>query len=169
MSDDAQPLRMYMVPEIRRRVRWLQGNTILNHWSKLLSCCSLDPVGTVCHLPRLVVKSLVELLSAGSCSSFIRSWIVPYEGANRAFIGDQYAQTQNHRAHLARWRHPDEQQSGRRFPIRRLDRTVSLACRVTNSKRDVRQDLRLAAWPPNLRHTGEFLAESAEESDDGPP
>src|SRR5260370_41928096 len=33
-------------------------------------------------------------------------------------IGVQYAQTQNHRAYLARWRHPDDQRSGGRFPIR---------------------------------------------------
>ena len=57
MSVDAQPLRMYISPEIRRRVCWLQGNTILNCWSKLLSRCSLDPVRTICHLPRLAVKA----------------------------------------------------------------------------------------------------------------
>src|SRR5438270_8816302 len=89
--------------------------------------------------------------------------------ATRPVIRDQYAQTQNHRAYLAGWRRPDEQRSGGRFPIRRLDRAVSLACRVTDSKRNVRQDLRFDVGPPNLRLAGEFLAESAEESDGGPP
>jgi hypothetical protein len=71
----------------------LQGNTIL----ELL----VEPTvslfaGLGSHNLSLAAfggESLVELLSAGACSSFIRSEVVPYEGANRAFIGDQYAQT----------------------------------------------------------------------------
>ena len=157
-----------MSSEIRRRVRCLEGVAI--PWLLFESAVSLYAASSS-HNVSLVAfggKSLVDLLSAGSCSSFIWSEVVPQEGANGEFIGDQYAQTQNHRAYLARWRHPDDQRSGGRFSIRRLDRAVSLACRVTDSGRDVRQDLRPAVWPPNLRPAGEFLAESTEKSDGGP-
>jgi hypothetical protein len=63
MSVDAQPLRMYFIPEIRRRVRLLQGITIL--WLLVESAVSLFDASGSHNLPLVAFgdDSLVELLS----------------------------------------------------------------------------------------------------------
>src|SRR5581483_3390537 len=120
-------------------------------------------------LPRIFLEGAQVLIKGQTFNNrTCQHWpAILWPGYTGRGIGDQNAQAQNHRAYLARWRRPDDQQSGGRFPIRRLDRAVSLPCRVTSSKRDVRQDLRPDGWPPNLRLAGEFLAEGAEKLDGG--
>jgi hypothetical protein len=64
MSVDAQPLMMYVSPEIRRRVRLLQGITIL--WLLFGSAVSLFAACGPHNLSLVAFggDSLVELLSA---------------------------------------------------------------------------------------------------------
>lgn len=77
MSVDAQPLRMYVSQEIRRRARLLQGITIL--WLLVESAVSLF-AASGSHRQSLITSGgdgLVELLSAAlALRSFGPKWFL---------------------------------------------------------------------------------------------